>query len=218
MSETEPEWLHGVLLSVIWMGRSHAPPALQLINSNYSQHGASVETDSHCVEAPLARPRRCLRASQDQGPESAVPEGFVAGDYRLAAECSLCNHCRSKSKGQAGELYHWVDIWAKMAPPLTAWYHLWTVRKSGWHWKLIKGLERVARLPQSRHHLSASHGLIILLLILAAKRENLIKCRVFNFFQRHFQKVTGSKQFCRCLFWHVSRPSFVCSLLEWKAV
>lgn len=104
------EWLHGVPRSVMWMGRSHAPPPLQLINSNQSQHGASVETDSHCVEAPLARPRRCLRASQDPGSESAVPEGFVAGDYRLAAECSLCNHRRSKSKGQAGELRHRVDI------------------------------------------------------------------------------------------------------------
>lgn len=141
--------VYGVLLSVMWMGRSHAPPPLQLINSYQSQHGASVETDSHCVEAPLARPRQCLKASQDLSPKSVVPVGFVTGDYRLAAEFSLCNHYRSKSKGQADELRLRVDICAKMAPPLTGWYHLRTERKSDWHWKLIKGLERFARLLQS---------------------------------------------------------------------
>lgn len=55
----------------------------------------------------IVRLRQCLRRSQDPGPEVSMPEGFVAGDYRLAAKRSGCNHCRSKSKGQAEELYHW---------------------------------------------------------------------------------------------------------------
>lgn len=70
-----------------------------------------------------------------------------------------------------------------MAPPLAGWYHLWTGRKSGWDWKLIKGSESVGRSRLTRH-LCASRGLIILLLILAVKRENLIKSLVFEFFSK----------------------------------
>lgn len=79
-----------------------------------------------------------------------------------------------------------------MAPLLAGWYHLWTGHKSGWDWKLIKGSESVGRSWLTRH-LCASHGLIILLLILAEKCENLIKSLVLVFFSFFFFLKTFAK-------------------------